>query len=135
MDTRVMMNSPVVSPRLSAIEVTLNKIMLGALILYLALVIGSTVTFDGVTVDSGVASGTGSSAYGIRAIDNSTVTVTDSSVQARNGVAGAAGTAGTAGAAGANGGNGASGNGSWGTGPWDHGHANSWNQTGNKFSA
>ena len=79
-----------------------------------ALVIGSTVTFDGVTVDSGVASGTGSSAYGIRAIDGSNITVTDSSVRARDGLAGEAGTAGTAGAAGANGGNGASGNGSGG---------------------
>ncbi len=74
------------------------------------LVIGSTVAFEGVTVDSGTASGAGSSAYGIRAIDGSTVTVTGSSIQARNGVAGAVGADGTAGGAGTNGANGATGN-------------------------
>lgn len=78
------------------------------------LIIGSTVTLDGVTADSGDASGDGSSAYGVRAIDGSTVTVLDSDLTAGDGVAGAAGAAGTAGDNGPNGGNGTNGNGSGG---------------------
>jgi len=79
-----------------------------------ALVIASTVTFDGVSANSGLASGDGSSAYGIRALDNASVTVLRSAITARSGVAGSAGAAGTAGVGGVNGGNGSTGNGSGG---------------------
>ena len=74
------------------------------------LVSGSTVTLDGVTASSGNASGAGSSAYGVRAINGSTVTVNNSHITSGNGVAGANGADGTDGAAGPNGGNGSNGN-------------------------
>ena len=79
-----------------------------------ALVIGSTVTFDGVSINSGATDGAGSSAYGIRALDNANVTVLGGSVVAQNGVAGSDGAAGSAGLTGANGANGSTGNGSGG---------------------
>ena len=79
-----------------------------------ALVINSNVTFDGVTVDSGVASGAGSSAYGIRALDGAAVTVIHSTVRSRDGVAGAVGADGTVGTAGTTGAVGAQGNGTGG---------------------
>ena len=73
------------------------------------LIVGSTVTLDSVSVDSGVASGTGSSAYGVRAIDGSEVTVLDSEITARDGVDGADGANGVAGSTGPNGANGGTG--------------------------
>ncbi|MHB1140076.1 MAG: PKD domain-containing protein, partial [Microthrixaceae bacterium] len=75
----------------------------------------STVALLRVTVDSGTPTGAGSSAYGLRAISGSNVTVTDSVLSAKPGVAGAAGSGvpGAA-AAGCNGGRG--GNASTGTG-------------------
>jgi PKD repeat protein len=73
------------------------------------LIIGSTVTLDSVEVDSGVASGAGSSAYGVRAIDGSTVTILDSDITARDGVAGVDGADGVAGGTGPNGANGGTG--------------------------
>ena len=75
------------------------------------LAINSVLTLDHVTADSGTATGAGSSAYGVRAISGSTLTVVDSSITARAGVSGATGTAGTAGAAGAAGNNGSGGTG------------------------
>jgi PKD repeat protein len=76
------------------------------------LVIGSNVTLDSVTVDSGQATGAGSSSYGVRAIDGAALTIVDSEIRSRNGVAGvdgADGVAGTTGPNGANGGTGESG--------------------------
>jgi hypothetical protein len=63
----------------------------------------STVTVQNSTVDSGTPLGTGMSAYGIRALNSSTVTVIGGSVVARAGTAGTTGTAGSAGANGCNG--------------------------------
>ena len=67
----------------------------------------STLSLLRVTVSSGTPAGAGSSAYGVRAITGSTVSVVDSTVSAQAGVAGAAGSGvGTAGSAGCNGGGG-----------------------------
>lgn len=55
------------------------------------LVNGSSVTLASVVVDSGVATGAGSSAYGVRAINGSTVTATASTITAKPGIAGTAG--------------------------------------------
>ncbi len=68
----------------------------------------SNVALTRVDVDSGTPSGAGSSAYGVRAIAGSTVTLTDSTVTARAGVPGASGSSSPGAAAGGcNGNNGA----------------------------
>ncbi len=67
----------------------------------------STLSLLRVTVESGTPTGAGSSAYGVRAIAGSAVTIVDSTVSSKPGVAGAAGSgAGSPGAAGCNGGGG-----------------------------
>lgn len=67
----------------------------------------STLSLLRVTIDSGTPTGAGSSAYGVRAISGSAVTIVDSTVSSKPGVAGAAGSgAGSAGGAGCNGGGG-----------------------------
>ena len=66
----------------------------------------SVLTLDTLTINSGTATGAGSSAYGVRVISGSNVTVTNSTVTAANGVAGSAGTNGATGATGAGGNNG-----------------------------
>ncbi len=64
---------------------------------------GSVLTLVDTVVDSGEASGAGSSAYGVRALSGSDVNVVNSTVTAQDGVVGAQGTAGTNGGGGANG--------------------------------
>ena len=71
------------------------------------LITSASVALDGVTVTSGAAAGAGSSAYGVRALTGSTVTVQNSNISASAGIAGTSGTtptgaltAGTAGASG-----------------------------------
>ena len=63
----------------------------------------SQLTLEQVTVTSGTPSAAGSSAYGVRALSSSALTVKDSNITAAAGVAGAAGAAGTAGTNGTNG--------------------------------
>lgn len=63
----------------------------------------SLLTLDQVTVTSGTPSTAGSSAYGVRALSSSNVTVKDSNVTAAAGVAGTAGSSGAAGTNGTNG--------------------------------
>lgn len=58
----------------------------------------SVLTLDEVVVDSGTPSAAGSSAYGVRAISGAAVTLTDSTVNADNGVAGTDGADGGTGA-------------------------------------
>jgi PKD repeat protein len=70
----------------------------------------SLLTLDQVTVTSGTPSAAGSSAYGVRALSSSNVTVKDSNVTAAAGVAGTAGSSGSAGTNGTNGNNGTNSN-------------------------
>lgn len=64
---------------------------------------GSMLTLDTVKVDSGATSGAGSSAYGVRSLSGSHVTVLGSEVTAQEGAQGASGTSGSNGAGGPNG--------------------------------
>jgi PKD repeat protein len=77
----------------------------------------SNVTLDQVDVDSGTPSAAGSSAYGVRVLTGSNVTITNSTITSKAGVAGTNGGAGSAGAAGTNGNSGVSGGNSGATGP------------------
>jgi PKD repeat protein len=109
--------APAVTVANAALALTLQDLTLnggGGANATAVLIIGSTVTLDGVIASSGNASGAGSSAYGVRAIDGSDVTVLDSSITSGNGATGADGTAGAAGTAGPNGSGGSGGNGSGG---------------------
>ena len=63
----------------------------------------SVITLDTVKVNSGTATGAGSSAYGVRSLSGSAVTVLGSQITAQGGVQGASGGTGTNGSGGANG--------------------------------
>jgi PKD repeat protein len=52
---------------------------------------GSTASLSTVVVDSGTPTGSGSSAYGVRAVSSSSVTITSSTITAKAGIAGAPG--------------------------------------------
>jgi hypothetical protein len=65
-----------------------------------------TATLQQLTINSGTPSGAGSSAYGIRAVNGSTVTLTNVTVSAANAVAGTAGSSGSTGGNGTGGGSG-----------------------------
>ena len=70
---------------------------------------GSTASLQQFTVNSGTASGAGSSAYGVRALSSASVTVTNVAITASAGIAGTPGTnASTVGSSGGTGGNGGS---------------------------